>query len=137
MDDTRQDLARFGNIVKRRREQLDLQQEDMRHHGGPSSTTMSEIERGLARIHPSTLRKLDAGLRWAKGSAAKTLDGGEPEELPEQTTGLEAVDIEVLLGEIRRRVLVASDDPQRRNGLSRVEAHNTREVIGLKDADHA
>lgn len=71
-------LARFGQIVRSRREELGIQQEDLDQYGGPSSTTLSRIERGIAPPSAKTLRKLDVGLRWATGSAARTLDGGEP-----------------------------------------------------------
>ncbi|MCT7373186.1 helix-turn-helix domain-containing protein [Mycolicibacterium llatzerense] len=75
------DLKRFGEIVRARREQLGYQQEEMPDRGGPSSTTMSQLERGLLR-RPSakTLRKLDVGLSWSPGSAATTLHGGNPRE---------------------------------------------------------
>lgn len=75
---TEPDLKRFGEIVRRRREELGYQQEEMPDHGGPSSTTMSQLERGLGNPSAKTLRKLDAGLSWTLGSAAATLNGGEP-----------------------------------------------------------
>lgn len=78
---TERDLVRFGGIVRARREELGLQQEEMRIHGGPSSTTMSGIERGTAAPSPLSLRRLDTGLQWEEGSAKHTLDGGEPTPL--------------------------------------------------------
>ena len=72
---------RFGRIVRSRREQLGIQQEDLDQYGGPSSTTLSRIERGVADPSAKTLRKLDQGLRWASGSAKRALDGGEPTPL--------------------------------------------------------
>ena len=90
---TKRDLVRFGSMVRGLREDLGLQQEEMKAQGGPSSTTMSGIERGvIVDPAPSTLRKLDVGLRWAPGSAAATLDGGDPEPLPSNavSTPLEA-----------------------------------------------
>ena len=53
----------------------------MDDHGGPSSTTMSRIERGVAPPSAKTLRKLDAGLDWESGSAKRALDGGDPTPL--------------------------------------------------------
>lgn len=79
MDEPRTDLQRFGRIVRERREELGLQQEEMKDRGGPSSTTMSQIERGVGK--PPTrlvLDRLDRGLGWASGSAKRTLAGGEP-----------------------------------------------------------
>jgi hypothetical protein len=55
-------------------------------NGGPSNSTLTNLEAGTAdRISPATLRKLDTGLRWAPGSAARVLDGGEPEALPDES----------------------------------------------------
>lgn len=86
---TKRDLARFGAIVRQRREDLGLQQEEMRDRGGPSSTTMSGLERGvIPDPSRSTLRKLDAGLRWVAGSAKTTLDGGDPKPLPPDAESL-------------------------------------------------
>lgn len=81
-----QDLKRFGRIVRERREELGFQQEDMDQHGGPSSTTMSRIERGVAPPSAKTLRKLDTGLDWQTDSAKRTLDGGDPIPLAPGTT---------------------------------------------------
>lgn len=92
------DLVRFGSIVRARREELGIQQDDMRDHQGPSSTTMSGIERGVIDPARSTLRKLDVGLRWVQGSAAKTLDGGTPEALP-VGADVEPVDERGFIGE--------------------------------------
>lgn len=64
-----------------RREELGIQQEEMDDHGGPSSTTMSRVERGIAPPSAKTLRKLDAGLQWQQGSAARALEGGDPTPL--------------------------------------------------------
>lgn len=77
------DLERFGRILRARREELGIQQEDLDRFGGPSSTTLSQLERGITRPSPKTLRKLDTGLRWVSGSARRTLEGGDPEVLPQ------------------------------------------------------
>lgn len=109
---TTPDLERFGRIVRARREELGLQQEDMDEHAGPSSTTMSKVERGVGPAPSAkTLRKLDAGLKWQDGSAKRTLDGGDPTPLspgsavqkplrqPGQSTArLRGVDINDVLG---------------------------------------
>ncbi len=72
-------IRRLGELVKQRRQQLGIAQEDLRDYGGPSSTTLSRIELGTAdKIARITLRKLDESLQWAAGSAARTLAGGQP-----------------------------------------------------------
>ena len=75
---TELDLPRFGRLVRTRREELGIQQEEVDDHGGPSSTTMSRVERGIAPPSAKTLRKLDAGLQWQQGSAVRALEGGDP-----------------------------------------------------------
>lgn len=82
---TEPDLQRFGRLVRARREELGIQQEDMDDHGGPSSTTMSRVERGIAPPSAKTLRKLDAGLQWQQGSSARALEGGDPTPLAAST----------------------------------------------------
>lgn len=80
------DLGRFGRIVRERREELGLQQEDVRDHHGPSSTTMSGIERGAITPSPLTLRKLDTALQWVAGSAQIALGGGDPTPVTDLNT---------------------------------------------------
>ncbi|MBI2698644.1 MAG: helix-turn-helix transcriptional regulator [Mycobacterium sp.] len=82
------DLERFGRVVRARREELGIQQEEMSSYGGPSSTTMSRIERGVAPPSPKSLRKLDTGLRWQPGSAKRTLTGGDPTPLSTEIPAL-------------------------------------------------
>lgn len=77
----------------------------MPDYGGPSSTTMSQIEHGnLDKPAPATLRKLDTGLDWESGSARRTLHGGEPVAVG-HAPNLADVDIDALLAELRRRVI--------------------------------
>lgn len=75
-------LLRLGNAVRIRREELGLQQTDLKRRGGPSSTTLSLIERGLYEMTPLMLRRLDQGLDWMDGSAADVLAGLEPTPIP-------------------------------------------------------
>lgn len=81
MSEQELDLSRFGRIVRERREHLGFQQEEMSDQGGPSSTTMSKVERGELAPSRLTLRRLDIGLQWTPGSAQATLNGGDPEPL--------------------------------------------------------
>lgn len=75
-------MRRFGQIVRSRREELGIQQDEVIEHGGPSSTTMGRIERGSdSDPSPKTLRKLDIGLSWHPGTAKHVLGGGDPQPL--------------------------------------------------------
>ncbi|MFZ2173288.1 MAG: helix-turn-helix domain-containing protein [Rhodococcus sp. (in: high G+C Gram-positive bacteria)] len=76
--------ARFGQIVYRRRRLLNLTQDQVTAAGGPSDAAQTRAENGTGP-DPSieTLRKLDVALRWAPGSAARTLEGGSPTPVEE------------------------------------------------------
>lgn len=76
------DLKRFGEIVRKRREELGLRQDQLPK--GPSTTALTGIENGRVAPTAATLRKLDASLRWTSGSAKKALGGGEPTPLSAQ-----------------------------------------------------
>lgn len=100
---------RLGQLVELRRKQLGLTLDDVQDAGGPSDVTTSKVEKGLVgAVSAGTLRKLDVGLRWNSGSAARTMAGGEPlplEALPQQqqegtTTGT----IEVSLSDLNQLV---------------------------------
>ncbi|ATL65108.1 helix-turn-helix domain-containing protein [Nocardia terpenica] len=93
---TRELQERFGAIVAGRREELGLSRPDVRAAGGPSVATMARLENphaGTAPPSPATLRLLDAGLRWADGSAARALSGGDPLARGEHVPGKDAVDL--------------------------------------------
>lgn len=137
--DGRPDLTRFGQIVRERRERLGRQQDRMTDYGGPSSTTMSKIERGdLSHPSPSTLRKLDTGLEWQPGSAATTLAGGTPHELSSGPLELSEIPIDDLLVEIRKRVLKAEslDQVQPRSDADWLKTALADKGVGVHDADH-
>lgn len=56
-----------------------MSQLDVWQLGGPSNTTLTEIENGrVEKLTPRTARKLDAGLLWEPGSARNVWNGGEP-----------------------------------------------------------
>lgn len=76
----RQHLA---DVVNARMAVLDLTNETIGDADGPSTTTMSKIRNATTdNVSPSTLRKLDTGLRWRPGSARLVALGGQPVELP-------------------------------------------------------
>ncbi|EOM75952.1 hypothetical protein Rrhod_2706 [Rhodococcus rhodnii LMG 5362] len=71
--------TRFGDYVHRRRRALGLTQDEVTAAGGPSDAAQTRAENGTGPAPSAeTLRKLDLGLRWEPGSAARTLAGGEP-----------------------------------------------------------
>lgn len=73
------ELMRFGRLVADRRKALGLTLKEIAEAGGPSDVTSGKIERGgIAEPSARTLRRLDTGLRWKEGSAARALLGGDP-----------------------------------------------------------
>jgi|GEM_PF-2331623 len=79
------DVKRLGDAVSRRRQQLGLSQRALWKAGGPSNSTLTGIENGVAdRVSPKTLGNLDRSLQWEPGSAKTVLDGGDPTPLPAQ-----------------------------------------------------
>lgn len=81
------DLIRFGQMVKARRDALGMTQEEVAALGGPSDTTFTKIENlDWTPGRATTLKKLDAGLRWEEGSSARILyEGGDPVDLRQTT----------------------------------------------------
>lgn len=74
--------ARFGRYIYKRRRLLNLTQDQITAAGGPSDAAQTRAENGTGP-EPSieTLRKFDVALRWTPGSAARTLEGGDPTPL--------------------------------------------------------
>ncbi|MCF8786133.1 MULTISPECIES: helix-turn-helix domain-containing protein [Rhodococcus] len=81
------DSARLGDYVAARRRELGLTRAQVQQAGGPSVSRLATIEENSGP-DPSapTLQKLDAGLQWQPGSAARTLSGGIPRALPDAPT---------------------------------------------------
>ncbi len=82
-DEQTEDLAsallRLGTLVRKRREELGLNQDDVAERGGPSDKSQTRIERGQApRPTAKTLAKIDLALEWTRGSAAAVLAGKAP-----------------------------------------------------------
>ncbi|SEB29204.1 hypothetical protein SAMN04490239_0043 [Rhodococcus koreensis] len=83
------ELVRFGAVVAARRSWLGLTRDQVHAAGGPADTTLARIENPTSTTAPPrarTLRRLDEGLRWSPGSAARTLAGGEPDPLDVEST---------------------------------------------------
>ncbi|AZV00692.1 immunity repressor [Gordonia phage Lilas] len=94
MDLDRYHEARLGDLVRQRRAELGLTQKEVHQAGGPTDTTLTKIENGewTPGNRKNTLRKLDVGLAWVPGSAARVLAGGEPTPLLLEDDGYAGTD---------------------------------------------
>ncbi|MFK4362325.1 hypothetical protein [Rhodococcus sp. 27YEA6] len=93
---------RFARIVARRRLQLNLTLDQLHAAGGPSDVTTGKIERAqIEQPSANTFKKLDAGLQWIAGSAARVFTGQDPvlcEEISNDQTrghGTDAVTVPI------------------------------------------
>jgi hypothetical protein len=105
---------RLGRYVKDRRLRLDRNQMEVWQAGGPSNTTLSDIENGrLKTLTRVTARKLDAGLNWGAGSARAVWDGGEPVELDSEDQSeseeLALADLRDAVAELRGELAAARE----------------------------
>ncbi|NLU83296.1 helix-turn-helix domain-containing protein [Rhodococcus sp. HNM0569] len=126
---------RFGRYVYHRRRMLNLTQDDVTAAGGPSDAAQTRAENGTGPTpSTSTLRKLDLALEWEPGSAARTLEGGEPVPLEDASPPAPAPPA-LQLGPsqipLELETLVELLDPHAR--LARIAAENP-DVPGLADA---
>lgn len=102
---------RLAAAVRTRRDELDLSQLEVWQSGGPSNSTLTEIENGrIETLTRTTARKLDAALKWAAGSA-KAVWEGTGEAVP-AVEGLDTTDARWLAGLIEKADL--ADDTRRR-----------------------
>lgn len=70
------DLERLGRAIRLYRDITNLTQDEIANRGGPSDVTIRGLENGNGKKpNGATLRKIDRGLRWPEGFAAKLLDG--------------------------------------------------------------
>jgi hypothetical protein len=70
---------RLRAAVLARRDQLKFSRRQVSLNGGPSEPTLLKIERGQGDdLGAATFRKLDIGLQWEAGSAARVAVGGTP-----------------------------------------------------------
>lgn len=101
--------SRLGEAVKARRARLGRTQVDVWQAGGPANSTLTSIESGAQTVISTvTLRKLDTGLSWEPGTAARILNGEQPnpirtplENLPTEKVAEIASEA---LSELRRRI---------------------------------
>lgn len=102
---------RLAHWVRTRRADLDLSQLDVWQAGGPSNTTLTEIENGrVERLTRTTARKLDAGLRWEPGSAKRTWEGGEPSPLYESSPTPAGEDLATLRHQIAQAPFLSPEE---------------------------
>lgn len=74
---------RLRAAVLARRDQLKFSRRQVSLNGGPSEPTLLKIERGQGTdLGAATFRKLDIGLQWEAGSAARVVEGGTPTAAP-------------------------------------------------------
>ncbi|WP_170931913.1 helix-turn-helix domain-containing protein [Brachybacterium massiliense] len=70
------DLERLGRAIRLYRDITNLTQDEIATRGGPSDVTIRGLENGNGKKpNGATLRKIDRGLRWPEGFAAKLLSG--------------------------------------------------------------
>lgn len=112
-------VARLGDKVRARRAELNLTQIDVWRRGGPSNSTITEIESGEGSPTAPTLQKLDLALGWPQGTAVRHLLGERMVRThqADPRTPLEKVPTETLaeiaaeaLSELRRRIVHKPDD---------------------------
>lgn len=78
-------LERFGTLVRQRRLDLGLTQDQVAAAGGPSDKKQTQIENGASPAPSITTQaKVDKGLQWKPGSAASALRGGVPAKLEDE-----------------------------------------------------
>ena len=87
MATTGDDWRRLARLVRDRRGDLGLTQEEVTAAGGPSNSTVRLIE-GARRdgYRPAILRSLERALQWERGSVAAVLGGGDPTPLTDEPT---------------------------------------------------
>lgn len=70
---------RLGELVKQRRDELDLTQAQVQERGGPSPALIRSLETGRASsMSRSKRRDLERSLKWRIGSVDDILQGGDP-----------------------------------------------------------
>lgn len=80
---------RFAAIVRDEFVRLGITQAEFQARGGPSDTTLRRIIEGQeVGVSPRTLSGLDSAFKWERGSAARSLAGGDPTPLAQTISGV-------------------------------------------------
>jgi DNA-binding XRE family transcriptional regulator len=77
---------RLADLVKRRRTQLQLSTVRAAQEAKLSRQTWQNLESAARRTNPANHTAIERVLRWAPGSVAAILDGGDPTEVTGQPT---------------------------------------------------
>ncbi|KZF02532.1 hypothetical protein A2J03_28575 [Rhodococcus sp. EPR-157] len=106
------DVARLGLAVRDRRARLGLSQTDLWRSGGPSNSTLTNIENGRqVPVSSFTLRKLDEALKWGTGCAYSLLHGDEgPVSVSMPGAELRAHNLAAAAAEARRALARFADN---------------------------
>jgi hypothetical protein len=76
---TQEAVDALAAAVGERRRYLGRSQIEVWQHGGPANSTMTSLETAASlSVTPSTLKKLDIGLEWVPGTAARVVRGEVP-----------------------------------------------------------
>ena len=124
-------MTTAGDVIRARRESLGLTRRDVAATTGVSESAVKMLEDGGRKergewrtVNPSprTLSGVDKALRWAAGSAARVVDGGEPVELPD-ADGSDAIpqsDFDRLASLAERQMQLAEESAALLRELTRV-----------------
>ena len=78
-------VAPLAEMVRRRREHLDLAQTDLASRGGPQVSTVSKVERGAQdRYNARTQRQIEKALGWGERTVKFLLGDGVPPDLGDE-----------------------------------------------------
>jgi hypothetical protein len=108
-----------------RRKELRLTWNQVAQRGSTTDETLRQVRTGQQRIQAMTMRAVEAGLQWGKGSVESILDGGDP------TEG-DAVTVEPA-GRDAARLLI--EQIWKKPGLSREERAQMVQMVMRADAD--
>lgn len=122
--DNQDAVGRLGRAVQMYREWKGWTQDEVAQNGGPSDVTVRGLENGAGkRPNAATLRKLDRGLGWPEGFAAKILAGDATAAKP-HTDGTGRVE----LYDFTKQPAGSGPPPKTADGTPIVPAHNVEKA---------
>lgn len=110
------DYQRLDRLMDARRLDLDMNWDDLALTAKISVATLRAIRRGDTDPRPITKRRIEDALRWAHGSFAAVVAGGDPTPLKQQDTKRSPVEMQRELAERIRRITA---DPERADMLDK------------------
>lgn len=79
------DWARLADAIEAARDELGMTQVGLAEAAGVSESTIQNLESGKSRPKfPVSLPKVERALKWAPGSGATVLAGGDPTPAPQE-----------------------------------------------------